>query len=197
MDLHKENQEKEKSTDDYNLKGLKEMLMMEMKNFGNTTDEDWKLITKHRNIKVYQNVKEDIFTFKGEMIFHNVDGKTIFNLICDTKLRKQWDHGYLKEEVLEIISEKEDIIYIQIKTPKGITNRDNCLYRFKENINDQQFFILSKSVERKKKDDNFVRATTYYHNYYIETLSDNTTKLFILSKQGIDPFYWINFSRIW
>jgi hypothetical protein len=34
--------------------------------------------------------------------------------------------------VIENISEKEDVIYIQIKTPKGISNRDNCLHRKKK-----------------------------------------------------------------
>ena len=204
----------EREENEFDSKGLKENLIFEMKNFGKTeqqiksevegvvsSEEEWKLISNHRNIKIYQNINEDIFTFKGEMFFKNVDGKTIFDLICDTKLRletekrkkiifyeifnrKKWDPNYLKEEVLETISDKEDVIYIQIKTPKGISNRDNCLYRFKENIDNQQFFILSKSVDGKKEDENFVRAKTFYHCYYIETLPDNVTKLFVLSKQG-------------
>jgi hypothetical protein len=108
---------------------LKDYLLKEK---NNKIGKEWKEVHKDKTVEMFQNTNEEIFTFKAYMTFKNVKASVIFNLICDTKLRSKWDPYYLKEEIIETISEKEDVIYIQIKTPKGISNRDNCLHRKKK-----------------------------------------------------------------
>lgn len=102
---------------------------------------------------------------------------------------------YYYEEVIETKDDQNDIIYLQFKTPPGVSYRDNCLIRLKKKEN-ENYIVIAKSIQHDKcqiKKD-FVRATTHFHGVIIEKEGENSN-VFVYSKQdfgGYIPQWIIN-----
>lgn len=108
---------------------------------------------------------------------------------------EQWDHFYFYEKVISTSEDGSDILYVQYKTPMGISYRDNCLLRRRQ-ISENKWILIAKSIEHKDcpllKD--FVRAKTYLHATMIER-DGKHTKMSVYSQQdfgGYIPQWIIN-----
>jgi hypothetical protein len=179
----------------------------------NKNETTWEVLSNKKNCVVVRNPKETHFTYKAYssdlfililVIFEKTNAMLVYNLVFETPLRsmlhlalnlEQWDKNYLTESVLKNIDSENDIVYIQYKTPTGISYRDNCLARLKK-IDTSQLILVSKSIDHDRaplrKD--FVRATTHFYGAIIEQEGENV-KMFLYSKQdfgGYIPNFLIN-----
>ncbi len=180
-----------------------DQLIEEMK-IGKT--KEWSVIKESNDgfLKVYRKMHPQYFIFKASMILNfkipsTLEDASLYNsvlvylLSCNYEIRSKWDPVYLQVKIVEhlqtVPSENDletvvDVVYTKLSTPPTISYRDSCLLRVtRKQIHKPQYLVVMKTTSHKDCPigNNVVRATSPFHGYLIEQISDTQCKLFVYS----------------
>lgn len=148
------------------------------------------------NVSIFKKMTDDspIVLVKVYAIMEGILPSTVFEVMTNQEIRRQWDKVLSNFEILEDNpAEGRSVLYYIVKTPIGTSNRDFLQQRkIKRDFPTQGTYTMHfKSVthERMPEKPKIVRADTLISGYIIEPSLDEkgrpSTKLTIISQNDI------------
>ena len=132
----------------------------------------------------------------------NMNSDQCFKMLYDFDVRSQWDGIFSEYEVVEKQSDCQDIIYMVIKAPWGITNRDFLQKRtFAKDYKGYDYIMHHTHTEhpRKPNRSNHIRAYTIVSGYLFTKNKENPndTDVVIVAQtdvKGMIPVAIVNYN---
>ncbi|CDW91759.1 UNKNOWN [Stylonychia lemnae] len=156
----------------------------------------WEKACTGENISVYKKMTEGspIVLLKAFALIKGVDPLTVFEVMSNQEIRRQWDKVVCGFEIIEDDPQLNlSVIYYMIKTPIGISNRDFVQQRkIKLDFpNDGMITMHFKSVKCSKcpEKPRTIRAETIISGYILEKIKNKDgsvdTAITIISQNDI------------
>lgn len=160
--------------------------------FESEPKDDYKLLCEDDNIKA---MRKEV---PGQMVCLVVAQAKLFGLtpmecykcIYDFDVRAEWDCIFSEYEVVDTLNKHQDIIYMRLKCPWGITDRDFLQKRTcTTNYKGYDFLMHFEHAEHPDKPNrkNHIRAITIISGYLFKTSPDNpnNTDVYIVAQTDV------------
>lgn len=121
-----------------------------------------------------------------------------YRMLLEPAIRTQWDEKFKDFEVVETISENEDITYYWVKAPIMVTNRDFLVNRkYKKDVAEYNYVIYTTSIEHPSKPvtSKRVRGSTIDGVCALKILGEDSCEMSIISQINLNgnvPKFLVN-----
>jgi len=115
-----------------------------------------------------KNDKMDIKSVRVRVVFEDINGETLYNVLHDHKYRCTWDENMSDGYPVQILNKTSEVGYYAAKMPKGISNRDFCNRRSWQR-RDGLWVLLNSSVVHPSCPEykGYIRAWSYLTGFLI------------------------------
>ncbi|XP_077589217.1 START domain containing 14 [Stigmatopora nigra] len=155
------------------------------------TTDNWQERYNKGNLQIWMEVSKDkgegigpkVHKIKCKNTIKDVSAATMYDVIHDSKYRKQWDKVMVESHDIARVSDCADIGYYAWKCPKPIKNRDVVTLRTWQ-VTDDDYVVINFSVKHPEypPKKGLVRAVSILTGYYVKPTGPNSCIFIYLSQ---------------